>query len=393
MLLVFGILANGGIQTLIVRIANHLAGLGKPVAVCCEYGPLVELLDPGVELLLWTDPRDAPKLAVSWMRQQAAPITIVSFDPISAAMGLGIETRLPPGSPLVHISGVYHQRAYFMTGERRDRVLLNRLVARAVGWQRLFFQNAETRDGHRRLFGASLRESAIIPLGVAERQSRWVDRGERNLRIVSVGRLVDFKAYNVGAPQIVRTALETGRSLSWDIYGTGPLEDVIRSEIERQDVPSQVRVMGELPYARFDATVADYDLFVGCGTAALEAAMVGVPVIGVADSSRDGSYGFLHELPFGNTGELQDHLPTHRIGALIERFREASAAERQALSEQSRGAALRYGMTETVRMLETLAGSSTTSSSRLRKWLVARLYEAATQSAPIRYVRKLRARC
>jgi len=391
MLLVFGPLVNGGIQTLIVRIANHLANIGQPVGVCCGDGSLVELLDRRVDLLLWTDARQVPALGASWLRQQTDGSVLVSFDPISAALGLAIEARLPRHWPATHISGVYHQRAFFMTGERADRIILNRLVARAVGLPRLFFQNAETRRGHRRLFGAAIEDSVIIPLGVTERDPRWVNRGSVDLTIVSVGRLVDFKAYNVGAPAIVRAALDAGRPIRWDIYGTGPLTGAIQREIQRHSVQSHVRLLGDLPYAAFDSTVGRYDLFVGCGTAALEAAMLGVPVIGVTDSSLEGSYGFLDELPFGNTGELQEHPPPYTIGALIEHFRNASLAERQAISHRTRAAALPYEMGEIVNSLERLANAAGGASPYWRKRLVAQLYRAATLSWPVRFARKVRA--
>lgn len=390
MLLVFGHLVNGGIQTLIVRIANHLAHTGDRVAVCCGDGPLVSLLDPRVEVLLWTDPREVPAQGASWLRQQVAPTTLVSFDPISAALGLAIEAHLHRTSSVDHISGVYHQRAYLMTGERRDRIFLNRLVGRAVGLNRLFFQNAETREGHRSLFGPAIDESAIIPLGVTERKPLWVNRGDRELKIVSVGRLVDFKAYNLGAPAMVRRAIDAGYPTCWDTYGVGPLKDAIQGEIEAYGVQEHVRLRGELPYAKFDSAVAQYDLFVGCGTAALEAGMLGVPVIGVTDSSREGSYGYLDQLPFGNTGELQNHPPPYMIGSLIEQFRDASVVERQAISDRTRAAALRYGMAETVHSLRSLANSASTQPIYWRKWLVAQLYGAVTQSPPVRFVRKLR---
>jgi glycosyltransferase involved in cell wall biosynthesis len=315
----------------------------------------------------------------------------VSFDPISAAAGLAIEAISGGRPSITHLSGVYHQRAYHMTGERRDRAVLNRLVASAVGFDRLYFQNRETRRDHERLWRRCLGGSPIVPLAVNVHDPCWRASAGQPLRIVSVGRLVDFKAYNLGAFEIVRDCRTRGLDVRWDIYGSGPLaEEMARLAVEH-DVADAVAIKGELPYPDYVKTVTGYDLFVGCGTAALEAAMTGMPVLAVTDSERRATYGFLHELPFGNTGELQEYPPHKDLGQLIAAYAMLDADGRAELGRKSREAALAYGMPAMIERLEAMAGSRPAAPSRLRKRLISALYDVMTIGPAARLARRVQA--
>jgi glycosyltransferase involved in cell wall biosynthesis len=286
---------------------------------------------------------------------------------------------------------VYHPRAFFMSGERRDRILLNRLVASAVGYDHLFFQNFEARQDHAKMWKQDLAGSPIVPLAVNVHDPCWRASADQPLRIVSVGRLVDFKAYNLGAFEIVRDCRTRGLDVRWDIYGSGPLaEEMARLAVEH-DVADAVAIKGELPYPDYVKTVTGYDLFVVCGTAALEAAMTGMPVLAVTDSERRATYGFLHELPFGNTGELQEDPPHKDLGQLIAAYAMLDADGRAELGRKSREAALAYGMPAMIERLEAMAGSRPAAPSRLRKRLISALYDVMTIGPAARLARRVQA--
>ncbi|GLR46971.1 glycosyltransferase [Sphingomonas astaxanthinifaciens] len=388
LLMVYGRMDTGGIETLIVRLANVVTGRGTRVAVCTSGGPLLDRLDPGVERLDYADESKAIDSAAAWLEANG-PATILSFDPISAALALDIETRAGAALAPTHLSGVFHPRAYFMTGSRKDRIALNRLVARAVGDERLFFMNEEARDEHGRVLGVG-QGSAILPLPIAEQPAQWSASTRPALRLVSVGRLVDFKAFVLAIPGIVRDLAAQGIDARWDIYGDGPLKGELEGLIaaSRSD---RVRLLGLLPYENFAATVAGYDLFVGMGTAALEAAMLGVPTIVATESSASTSHGYLHDLPFGNVGERRTDLPAHELGEMIARFAALGEDGRAALSEASRAAARRFSTDHFLAALEALGARTGENASPLRKRVAAALYRLATRSAGIRLARRLRA--
>ena len=150
--LVYGSLRTGGIETLIVRIANFFVSIGARVSVCCTAGGELEYsLDSRVNIIFYSQANDLIE-AVHACKAQIRPestVLIMSFDPISAARALMVERALfKKDMKVAHISGVFHPRAYFMTGERKDRTLLNYLLARAIGKDRLFFMNEECRATH-----------------------------------------------------------------------------------------------------------------------------------------------------------------------------------------------------------------------------------------------------
>lgn len=392
MLLVYRELRTGGAETLIVRLANYQVTRGVDVAVCCTGGELLEELDPAVTILRYTDPADAPSACAEWLGRSPIPVGLLSFDPISAASGLLIEASARTPAEILHICGVLHERAFFMSAERRDRIWLNWLVARAVGYGRLFFMNRETMDAHAQTWKVSLSGCATIPIPINNRHRVWQssDRvGE--LRVICVGRLVDFKRYNVGVPSIVRECGERGLVLQWDIFGTGPVAGEIQNQIALNGVERQVRLAGELPYRLYGATVTKYDLFVGLGTAALEAAIVGVPVIAATDSSTNLSYGWLHELPFGNLGERQaDFDPPHRIADLVLAYARLDGNERAKMSEECHKAAQRYSIAEVIGRLESLLEGAPKPPTRTFKAAVAAFYLFATNGTPVRLARRCR---
>lgn len=389
-LLVYGELVHGGIQTLIVRLANHLAEDGRAVAACVPGGELTSQMHEGVDLLSWTSRVEAVRKAVEWIRAGSDPVAMISFDPISAALALSIEADNAGRVPLTHLSGVYHPRSFFMTGERRDRIWLNRLVAKAVGDPFIFYMNEECRDEHARRWGITANQSRIIPIPIEERPSQWQPDQSDTLRIISVGRLVDFKAYNLSAPEVVSECRSRGLRLSWDIFGWGPQQAEVEAAIRKYEVADAVHLNGALSYPEFAATVSSHDLFIGMGTAALEAAMIGVPTIVATESEPRLCYGFVYALPFGNVGERQSAPPSRDIAALIERFAEMSTEERADLSRRCRTAVLRYDTKACVSAIEALAQSPVEPPALSFKKAVSRLYASLTESRLIDISRRAR---
>ena len=389
-ILVYGSLRTGGIETLIVRMANYLVSTGAKVFVCCTAGGALEaLLDNRVDVISYTDPRDLVISIKTHHNQKISVSTtlIMSFDPISAARALMVEILLSKSRQVTHVSGVFHPRAYFMRGERRDRTFLYYLLACAIGKCWLFFMNEECRKSHSIKWGMDLSKSPLLALPINLLDAIWQPSDKKNLRIVSVGRLVDFKAYNLGAAKIIKTCHERGLEVTWDIFGDGSLYNSIKSEIEALGVARHVRLMGTLDYNDFSKKVSGYDLFIGIGTAALEAAMVGVPTICATEDADSCCYGYLYELPFGNVGELQADKPTVEITDLIESYSLLSQAERLVLSVNSRSVAKKYGMPQFVNSIVDITTIDYAPPPKIVKRIVAELYLFTTESSIAKFIR------
>lgn len=336
--MVYGPMAMGGIETLILRLLPILADARHRVTLLCQPGPLVtELADESI-VHFFSDWDDARRIALAAVGGED-DVAFISFDPTSCALAAWLRPSAP-GSR--HISGAYHPHAWFLEDDPL-RLAINRLLLATVADRDIFFINEESRSAHaswaRRDFGGS----AIIPLAVAVHDPRE-PAPSAILRVVSVGRLTGFKEYNRHAARIATEMAAAGRPVEWDIYGTGELEAAIRREIERLGAQALVRLKGELPYREFPTIGERYDVFVGMGTAALEAATLGLPTIVPAVNSDDRCYGFVQDLPHGNVGERLDRPPPHTVRELLEEVAKADAAGRRAMGLGSRAAGARYSM-------------------------------------------------
>lgn len=383
---------TGGVETLIVRLANFYVSLGIDVIIFCKsIGDLKSLLDSRVEVIFFVETNDIVELFHEHVTpERERKLLIVSFDPISAARGLMIETSIDKDIHVVHVSGVFHPRAYFFSFERWDRVFFNFLVALAIGKSYLFFMNEECRANHSRRWKTDLSGCPIFPLPIAYTEKSWESSKNNIVRVVSVGRLVDFKAYNLGAAKIVRTCMDRGVNVYWDIYGDGPLYDSIKEAALAHGVADNVCLKGVLNYDEFSSVVSGYDLFIGMGTAALEAAMAGVPTICATDSELANCYGYIQDLPFGNVGELQSLPPKLEITDMIQSYSFAKDVDRIHLSDQGREMAERYGMPKFADELLSLLVINASVPSWLFKRIMAKIYCFLTESDFVKMLRNLR---
>lgn len=149
--------------------------------------------------------------------------------------------------------------------------------------------------------GYPVQDCPVFPLGVVESKHNAVStRGTPRkppLKIVSVGRLQPFKSYHYWMPALVRDLVNQGVAVQYDIYGKGPLESEIAAEVDRLGVGGHINLKGELDYSRFSEVVSAYDLFVGSGTAIVEAASLGVPsVVAIESERRPLTYGFFSDI-------------------------------------------------------------------------------------------------
>ena len=217
----------------------------------------------------------------------------------------------------------------------------------------------------------------MLPLAIDAVAATYAPRTDGVFKVVSVGRLVPFKDYNLEIPRIVSELRDRGIAIEWHIFGSGVLEADINRRIGQYGVEQEVILGGDLPYARLSEELTNFDAFVGMGTAALEAAMLGLPSILAVVSAGERSYGFVQAVPFGNVGEVQSHAPPTTIGRLLSELYAMDPAQRTALGRQSRAAALAYSTADYLGALLRIGGKSSPPR-RARAWLAGAAYRAAT---------------
>jgi hypothetical protein len=155
------------------------------------------------------------------------------------------------------------------------------------------------------------------------------------LRVVSVGRLERFKAYNAWMPRVIADLRSKDIDITWDVFGHGTEEPMIRTAAEASG--GAVRFRGVLPYAEFASTVSTYNCFVGTGTAVWEAALTGVPcLVPEMWSSGPNLIGAVHECLEMSAGEPRTDGIRFDAGHRLAELAGLSQADRNAIGAQDR---------------------------------------------------------
>ena len=171
-------------------------------------------------------------------------------------------------------------------------------VRRAAGIQ---CSGTPTYDIYRRLNPNALlfidnrvRCGSIISMGELEmRTAGLIDN--KPLRLVFGGRLVPMKGV-LHLPLVARQLVRLGVPFTLDIFGTGPLESMLRDEIARLGLAGQIRLRGVADFAGewIPMLKREADIFVCChpqgdpSSTYSEVMACGVPIAGYANEAFEG---------------------------------------------------------------------------------------------------------
>lgn len=157
--------------------------------------------------------------------------------------------------------------------------------------------------------------AGFIPLPVDLKPFRDIERRPKPYKIVSVGRLDDYKTYNLFMPAIIRRLVDQGFDMSYEIYGEGVFRPQIEALVEELGLKERISLMGYLPYAQFPEVLEEAYAFIGMGTAAIEAAAAGVPTIYSAPRDMAGvTHGLLHRFDLTELGGFAEETnPTLKV--------------------------------------------------------------------------------
>lgn len=193
---------------------------------------------------------------------------------------------------------------------------------------------------YKKRIGVDLSKSQTFRLGVVDRNDKstalnYSARKEKETRICSIGRLVDFKAYNLWMPEVINELIKDGISIKYDIYGDGPLHDDIQKKINELKLSRFIRLRGKLPYSEFDNIVQKYDLCIGSGTSIIQSSGLGVPsIIGIESIENPLTYGFFSECSHVDFNVVGNKLPLKSVAKLIKDFVTLSQAQKVEISQK-----------------------------------------------------------
>ncbi|ARQ74181.1 hypothetical protein B6D87_08120 [Pseudomonas fragi] len=242
------------------------------------------------------------------------------------------------GVPAKLVFGVYHSNE--LAWGKDEQPFYEKYFRRCVFKKKrvmLLFFNDASKQVTLRNNGLDTVLSKTFPLGVdlAVKVRGLLVRSQGVLRIVSVGRLTEFKTYNIHMLDVVRELINKGFNVRYDIYGSGPLQAEMLSKITRLDLEDHVALKGDLRYSLLDETLIEYDVFVGTGTALIHAAANGVPCLTAIENEPSAStYGFFSELQGAEYHEQNlDYEKKSMVDVLLD-YDRLSAEERAALENR-----------------------------------------------------------
>ncbi|MDH0382066.1 glycosyltransferase family 4 protein [Comamonas aquatica] len=203
--------------------------------------------------------------------------------------------------------GVYHQNEFMFSG-------VNYLFAKKIqelflslGPKGVIFLNESSKKSYSNFFNVDYSDSTLVPVGIDLPKVESAAYGSaKSRKIVSVGNLVNFKTYNRHIINLMPKLLAIDGEFTYEIYGVGPEAHELIRLAEERGVSNFVKFNGSVPYSDFKKSLANAFLFVGSGTAVVEAAASGVPaLIGIESTADPVTYGFLSDVEGFSYNEME----------------------------------------------------------------------------------------
>jgi Glycosyl transferases group 1 len=192
--------------------------------------------------------------------------------------------------------GIYHQNEFvYLHKSYFARILQAKF--RSIPSENVVFFNESTQKNYTKFFNKEYTASKLLPIGIELNSQNSVPPSKQGYHIISVGNLMKFKTYNMHVIRLVSDLSYLFPEIRYDIYGTGPEELTLKDLAKELGVTNRVNFFGALEYSKLSATIARADLFVGSGTALIEAAAQCRPaLIGIESIQVPYTYGFLSDI-------------------------------------------------------------------------------------------------
>lgn len=301
---------DGGIETLAYRMAKRYLETGYHVIVLSTkkgrmHAPLAQI---GCTILYDFDilsqfasaarvARKVSRYADKLASVIATPIEVFhGFCGTTSYLALALAARFRSTAT----AGIFHPEGYLQANNRETMLhLLSAFAARGT----LHSVNSPCIENHERAFGRVFARR-IIPLPMEVGDFSYRPRSNR-FNIFSVGRIADFKTYNVYMLDVISSLKEQFPTVHYTIFGDGPLVGEVRRRISALALEHTVTIVPHIDYEAIPSLIENYDIHVGMGTAALDVARLGMPSLIAAPFTHSPiAQGFLHEIPVSTLGEV-----------------------------------------------------------------------------------------
>ena len=324
-----------------VRMANGAHRDGRNVTVFCPAGPLVSEFAPGIK---WTEVRDGTALGIALMsfklQKDTEHVSIWTSHPFMLPDAYLLQRIIWKkwGVPSNSISGIFIPAQFL----RQDFIgmIKNNIIMKIPPLGSIYFMSDAVKVSFVETFGNSFRKWPVkkLTINAEAKNSAWIPKTTDRLSIVSVGRLTSFKAYNFGAADIVQEIRDAGIDCEWHIWGEGEDLDSARAHAKNTGVGDFLKFHGTLPYRELTSEICKHSVFVGMGTAALEAAACGMPTVIALVNSKHECAGYLYEAPSDSIGEAVSHEYRKNVFDLLSEFATLSQEQQHMIGSRCRTA-------------------------------------------------------
>ncbi|WP_143492118.1 glycosyltransferase family 4 protein [Pseudomonas sp. B28(2017)] len=353
-LFVLGGLSMGGVETYVVRLATELQKQGHTVTVI--------LLSSKHDNLLFQ------KLS------SVATVHIVEYFPFFGASSwlnalVPASARSHAHFDVVHVVdlltlsymyfqrekysfsalsiGIYHSREIVWWRDRNIYFRKKMLELYDQNVRLTLFPNESTAEIAGTYKALDSGEVMLLPLGVSLENYRMCCPGKLSLKLISVGRLVDFKVYNRHVISIL-SSLRLIDDFQYFIYGDGPEREALESYSVQCGVAQFVHFMGEVKYSDLPEIFNDAFCFIGSGTTLIEASAAGVPsIVGIESISTPHTCGFFSEIDGYSYNEASATTRRIPIVECIEKLYRMEDPQYNSLSDAHRTKAGQFNIEDT----------------------------------------------
>jgi len=193
--------------------------------------------------------------------------------------------------------GVYHQNEFMYKGVDSFFSNIGVNIFKKLPKSNVVFYNENSKIAYSSFFDMNYAPSPLLPIGIEIPEIKEESIKQENFRIISVGNLYPFKTYNQHVISCMPKLLAMNSEVTYEIYGEGGNEQALRQQVNSLGLEASVFFKGRVKYDELNGLIQGSFLFVGSGTAILEAAVLGVPaLIGIESAKEPVTYGFLSKV-------------------------------------------------------------------------------------------------
>ncbi|MEZ8109567.1 glycosyltransferase [Vibrio splendidus] len=373
MLIIYGALSLGGVETFFLRIAKQRYLSGKKTKILLYHpennnSDLLNEVKKYAEVFNLSDVSDTPflskffKLTSKYNKLKVEKLIdgveqIHVFKGEDALIAYSFTSMLRVNIPIS--VGFYHYVYYLWGGKRVPYFerINRKFVLEFLPKQLLLLFSKDSQELYSKYTGYDYSQSNSFSIGVLDKEYsvEILTTKEKKIKICCVGRLVRFKTYNLSIISTVKMLIDKGYDVVLDIYGEGPLRVAMEDEIKRYNLFDSVKLKGALDYSLFDDVVSKYDIFVGTGTAIVQASALSIPSITALDNLIEArSYGFFSKVYDRQYGRNDLPIETVDFSTLIESYANSTLEEINILRLEHYNCVSRFYISSSVNSLESL---------------------------------------